>query len=325
MRWTQHTTNMPPTDLSQQDTLSRIWQAHGLGSITAIQPLPRGMNNRATIVNDAFVIRFDLLDLPGVCRYVGEQIAYERTRAAGIPGPEVVTLDLTRSLIPYHYIILTRTEGTPLIDDWQTLNTTQQIDLGREAGHYLALMHEIEFEGFGKLGRLDSTPWPCWYDHVDDFFERFASVLVQQQALDEATYTRLRTQIDRLRPLLDLPGSRGRLVHSDYQFENVLHKDGRITAVLDYEWSIAGDPAWDFRIDEWWDYDCPGIGRYMMEGYAAVRALTDDHQLRVWLYKMLLHLDSMDMYSQPDQREKLLVYQREMMAALAALESEVYG
>src|SRR5690606_31529901 len=139
--------------LLSYDTLQRIWQAHGLGAVQTIEPAKRGMNNRATVVNDAYVIRFDLLDLPGVCRYVCEKLAYERLRANGIPTPEVVALDVTKSLVPYHYLILTKSEGRPLIDDWASFTPAQRSEAGRAAGRYLAQMHEITFDAFGKISR----------------------------------------------------------------------------------------------------------------------------------------------------------------------------
>lgn len=302
--------------LLSYDTLQRIWQAHGLGAVQTIEPAKRGMNNRATVVNDAYVIRFDLLDLPGVCRYVGEKLAYERLRANGIPTPEVVALDVTKSLVPYHYLILTKSEGRPLIDDWPNFTPQQQVEAGRAAGRYLAQMHEITFDAFGKLSRLDVSRW---YDHVEEFFERYAAPLTEAGIIEKPIYTRMRACVDRLRPRFDMQTG-GRLVHSDYQFENLLHKDGVITAIIDFEWAISGDPAWDFKLDEQWDDDCPGSAQYIYEGYISLRPLTPDHRLRVWLYKLLFHLDSVDMYANDNDGASLSKCHTEMLKALAALE-----
>jgi aminoglycoside phosphotransferase (APT) family kinase protein len=307
-------------DLINYDVLRRIWQAQGLGDVQTIQPAKRGMNNRATVVNDAYVIRFDLLDLPGVCRYVGEQRAYERLRTNGIPGPEVVALDPSKSLVPYNYAILTRCEGRPLIDDWPHFSADQQAEIARSAGRYLAMMHEIGFESFGKLSRLDV---PRWYDHVEEFFERYAAPLTEARIIESQTYARMRACVDELRPRFDRSDD-GRLVHSDYQFENLLHQDGVITALIDFEWAISGDPAWDFKLDEQWDSDCPGSAQYIYEGYTSLRPLAPDHRLRVWLYKLLWHLDSVDMYAaDPNETDMLAWSQNELRKALAALEYEL--
>ncbi len=301
------------------NTIQHIWQAHGLGAVQTIEPAKRGMNNRATVVNDAYVIRFDLLDLPGVCRYAGEKVAYERLRTAGIPAPDVVALDVSKIQIPYNYMILTKAEGRPLIDDWASFTPQQQAEAGRAAGRYLAQMHDITFDAFGKISRLDR---PRWYDHVTEFFERYAAPLTQAGHIQVQTYNRMRACVDQLRPRFDMETG-GRLVHSDYQFENLLHQDGVITAIIDFEWAISGDPAWDFKLDEQWDEDCPGSGQHIHEGYTSVRPLAPDHRLRVWLYKLLWHLDSVDMYAaDPSESDMLAWSLREMHKALAALEQE---
>lgn len=305
--------------LTTQATLQRIWDALGLGTVRTIQRAKRGMNNLATVVNDNAVIRFDLLDLDDVvCRYVGEALAYEKLRAAGIPCPDVITLDVSKALIPYHYIILSKIEGTPLIDDWPKFTEAQKAEAGRTAGRYLAMMHEITFEGFGRLV-LDK--YPHWNDEVERFFNEYAPGLTAQKVISESDFLRMRNTLDRLQPMLDAVEV-GRLVHADYQFENLLHKDGVITGIIDFEWAKSADSAWDFRLDDQWEDDCPGSTAYIYEGYTAVRPLLPDHRTRVWLYKLLFHLDSVDMTAgEAGQEDNFKWFYAEMMKALAALEA----
>ena len=311
-------------NLIDGDMLQEIWESHGLGRVRTIQAAKRGSNNRATVVNDEYVIRFDLLDLPGVCRYRGEQLAYERLHTAGVPVPTVVALDVSKSIIPYHYIILTKIEGRPLIDDWAEFSETQRREAGETAGRYLAMMHDIAFDGFGDLLRLRSDPLPNWYDHVDQFFERYGLSVVARHILDAAVYRRMRGCIDGMRPTLEvLPV--GRLVHSDYQFENLLHRDGVITGIIDFEWSLSGDPIWDFKLEEQWDSDCPGSAAHIYGGYTSLRRLADDHALRMALYKVLFHLDSVDMYAGDSTVQEQFDYCfSEMMRALVVLEATLW-
>jgi aminoglycoside phosphotransferase (APT) family kinase protein len=303
-----------------QEILQRIWDANGLGKVESIQPAKRGMNNLATVVNDSHVIRFDALDLEGVCRYKGEKYAYECLRNANIPCPEVVALDLSKSLIPYHYIILTKIDGTPLIDDWPNFSEAQKVEVGRAAGRYLALMHNITIENFGSLRRLETEPLPHWYDHLEQFFERYAQYLLAQKVIDAPIYARMRACLEGMRPVVDME-SGGRLVHSDYQFENLLHRDGVITGIIDFEWSLSGDPTWDFKLDEQWDDDCLGSTAAIYEGYTSLRPLAPDHRTRVWLYKMLFHMDSVDMYTDSGEKIEQARFYDEMMKALAAVGS----
>jgi aminoglycoside phosphotransferase (APT) family kinase protein len=316
--------NKNTENLIDGDVLQKIWDAHGLGRVRTIQAAKRGSNNRATVVNDAYVIRFDVLDLPGVCRYLGEQLAYERLHVAGVPAPKVVALVVSKSIIPYHYIILTKIEGRPLIDDWTEFSESQRREAGETAGRYLAMMHDITFDGFGDLLRLPADSLPNWYAHVDQFFERYGASVVARQILDEAVYRRMRGCIDQMRPTLEaLPV--GRLVHSDYQFENLLHRDGVITGIIDFEWALSGDPIWDFKLEEQWDSDCPGSTAYIYAGYTSLRRLADDHVLRMALYKVLFHLDSVDMYAGDSTVQEQFDYCfSEIMRTLAVLEANLW-
>lgn len=306
-----------------REILQRIWDANKLGIVQVVQPAKRGMNNLATIVNDAYVIRFDVLDVEdvaGVCRYTGEQLAYEHLRVAGIPAPEVIALDLSKSIVPYHYIILTKTDGTPLIDDWPEFSEAQKAEAGRAAGRYLAMMHNISLGGFGKLMNIETDPLPHWFDYIEQFFERYAQYLLAQNVIDALIYGRMHACLDQMRPTIDCE-SDGRLVHGDYQFENLLHRDGIITGIIDFEWGISGDPIWDFKLDEQWDNDCPGSTAYIYEGYTRLRPLAPDHRMRVWLYKLLFHMDSVDMYTDSGEKDQQMRFYGEMMKALAALEA----
>ncbi len=67
--------------------LTRIWSAHGLGSVRTTDWAGKGVNNPALVINDACVVRFDGLINEGVSRFHGEQIAYGLLRGeAAWPG-----------------------------------------------------------------------------------------------------------------------------------------------------------------------------------------------------------------------------------------------
>lgn len=312
-------------NLLQPETLQTIFDAHTLGRVETIRPAKRGLNNLATVINEVLVIRFDVLDLDDrVCRYQGEQTAYAALRAAGIPCPEVVALDLSKMVIPYHYMILTKCAGAPLIDAWPGLSAEEKNALAFEAGQLLARMHTIVLDS--GLGRLEIDLLPRWYLFVEAFFNDYAPKLARTPHLDAATYARLRAVINHLRPLVDFAQGAGRLVHGDYQFENVVVDEGRITAILDFEWGKCGDYAWDFKLEEQWESDCPGSAAPILDGYASVRPYPPDHGLRVWLYKLLFHLDNVDFYAEDGtsghaDAARYAYSVRHMHRALVALEA----
>ncbi|MCU0515050.1 MAG: phosphotransferase, partial [Anaerolineae bacterium] len=105
------------------------------------------------------------------------------------------------------------------------------------------------------------------------------------------------------------------LVHGDYNFENVLHEGGELTGILDFEWAKAGDPAWDFKLHEQWEDDCPGCRAPLYAGYASVRPPDETHFVRAAWYRLLMHLDDrVENYPHSDAALPAL------LAALAAVE-----
>jgi aminoglycoside phosphotransferase (APT) family kinase protein len=227
-------------------------------------------------------------------------MAYERLREKGVPAPEVITLDLSKSLAPYDYIILSKMAGEPLIDCWQDFSPQERERVGRAVGRYLAMMHECPFTGFGALKNLPEDGFKSWHDDMADFLKRHGEEATANHSIDAGIVERMQAILARHRPLLEM-GAQGRLVHGDYQFENVLVQDD-VTAILDFEWARSGDPAWDFRLEDQWEEECPGSRALLYEGYTSYRPLDPDHALRVRLYKLWQELDNVIFFAedQPD-------------------------
>jgi aminoglycoside phosphotransferase (APT) family kinase protein len=98
----------------------------------------------------------------------------------------------------------------------------------------------------------------------------------------------------RMQPLLAAV-QQGVFIHGDYHFLNMLQQDGRLSAVLDFDWASSGDPSWDFRIDDSIETEVPGSRAAFYAGYTSRRSLPDGHWERVSLYRIGLYLDFLEM------------------------------
>lgn len=270
-------------------TLARIWAEQGLGAVRSVDWAGKGVNNPAFVVNDTHVIRFDGLINEGVSRFHGEQVAYQLLQQADIPCPQVVLLDDRKMLVPYDYMIMTKSEGTPLLDSWPLLTTTQQEQIAQETGRILARMHEITLPTFGDLYGTEGV-FDNWFDTIMDKFAYEGGEAVKGGLLEPAIRDRMQAVLEAYRHTFDLV-TQPRLVHWDYHFGNLLQRDGKITAVLDFEWALGGDPAHDFNRRVEWEEQCPGSAALVYAGYISLRPLQSDHETRVALYEMLWFLD----------------------------------
>jgi aminoglycoside phosphotransferase (APT) family kinase protein len=267
--------------------LETIWHEQGLSDPQTIEQPARGSINPCFIVDDAYVIRFTTLTEKGGTHFESERIAYDTLRNSGVPVPQVVALDVSLEIAPYAYLITSKLPGTPIIDSWSSLNNNQRQQVAQEAGHYLAQIHTHSFQRFGKLRSLD---FATWYAYVADFFGRYARQAVTLGGITSNDHLRLELVLKRHKSALEAMKT-GKLVHSDYHFENILQQDGRITGIIDFEWAYSGDPLADLVVDEKWESMCPGSGLHVYMGYDL--KLDANAHIRLKIYKLLAELETL--------------------------------
>lgn len=306
---------------NERAALQRIWDAHGLGAVRHIARPARGSINQAMIVNDALVIRFDVLGKVAG-RFASEAAAYTTLRASPVPVPEVVVLDLTRTLSPHDFLIATKLPGTPVIDSWPDLSPAQRERVATQAGEYLALIHDhAAYDRFGHLRDLPGGGFASWHDFLSDYFMRYAAQALGTGALDEVTLQAVAAVL-RAHQSLTNRVRHGALLHSDYHWENLLQQNGTITGIIDFEWAYSGDPTADFIVDDKWETMCPGSAACVLAGYTSVRALDPDHARKSMLYKLVLDVETCVDCAREHNVRQLAATRETLAHRLAALRSD---
>ncbi len=72
--------------------------------------------------------------------------------------------------------------------------------------------------------------------------------------------------------------TQGVLIHSDYHYENILQRAGRLTGILDFEWALSGDPAYDFMNADVRERQIPGSEAAFRIGYHSLRSFDAEHE-----------------------------------------------
>jgi aminoglycoside phosphotransferase (APT) family kinase protein len=173
-----------------------------------------------------------------------KEMAIARRLAGFVPVPRylhVGTNDEGR-----RYAIVEWIEGAQLATLLWNASPSATQDLGREAGRVLAAIHSIHFEGNGFLdGELRvarplkvDADWLANYlrgSLIDGGGARFV-----ERELADAVIAYVRRNRDLTW------GGPPCLTHFDYNGWNILVRDGKIAAVLDWEFAFAGSPDPDF-------------------------------------------------------------------------------
>jgi aminoglycoside phosphotransferase (APT) family kinase protein len=262
-----------------------------------------GVVNACYLVNDDLIVRLNVRD-PHFPKLRNEAEAYRIIRETSVPVPEVITLDESRRIVPYDYLITTRLPGRNVYESRHLLDEHQTRELAWEAGKFLADLHEIEFNGWGKLSEIEADPFPNWPAYFFYYVKRYLRPAHRHNMLSVVTLSQLELIIDRYGGAL-FQVDRAVLVHSDYHYENILQVDGRITGIVDFEWCYAGDPSADFVPSNDREDMLPGSEDSFLEGYINTRSLPEGQEQRIALYRLFLELEMVVTYQRINNRERM--------------------
>jgi aminoglycoside phosphotransferase (APT) family kinase protein len=302
------------------EQIAAIWHAHGLGAVRTLAVPRRGCSNACFLVNESHLARFQITDIPRH-KFRTERIAYDLLRDSDLPVPELLLLDETRTLVPQVFAITTRLPGETVYGCWPALDRRTREQLAFEAGRCQARLHQHTLPAFGGLSELAAGSFPTWKAYLEDSVARHVRQARQQELLDAAATTRIEHLLTRFESLMAAVTTAS-LLHRDYHFENILQRDGKITGIIDFEWAMAGDPAFDCRIDETLA-ECSGSVEPFYAGYASLSPLSEQHRLKVDFYRLLLCLECIAGWGRdPAAAEWMPGEYRRLFELLPALERE---
>lgn len=300
--------------------IEAIWRNCALGTVHRTTPAASGSRNETYFVNDAYVLRVNILD-PQFAKFRNEQRAYDLLIGGALPVPHIVALDESRQVIPYDYLVMTRLPGVNLAESWRSLDPARVSSHAHEAGRWLARLHGTTLTGFGPLRCLADRPFRTWRDYFHDYVGRYMMQARERDLLDDRLSAHLVAALQNARDLLD-GVTVGVLVHSDYHYENILQDAGMLSGLLDFEWALSGDPSFDFVTGPVREVMIPGSEAHFVAGYTSIRALDTAHPRRVALYRLFLHLETAVTDAMQGRMEGAHVALAQATAMLAQMERD---
>ena len=167
-----------------------------------------------------------------------------------VPVPRILVFQQNPGLDVEPYFVTERVRGDNLAEGMANIGQETLGDVIEHAGDILGDMHaEVGFEGFGRLaledGRLivDDFSWDWqqfFHDIVDGYIEDFAETPFDD--IQDTAHKHIEDSID----VIESQGV-PRLVHDDFRPANLLFdpdENDPITAVLDWQFALAGDPEY---------------------------------------------------------------------------------
>ncbi len=182
-----------------------------------------------------------------------------------LPVPEIVHHNFSRDIIDRDYLIMEYLQGNSGFFDEE------------ELGRFVKQLHAIKGDECGYPDRAAPTG-KSWPDIFHTYFELIFRDCLSCSVIDNDEYDHFLSIYRQHRETIaDVYPS---LLHLDLWTQNILTADGRITAILDFDRGLYGDPELEFAVLDTYGYSSPEF----FKGYGKPRPADSKAQIRQRLY-----------------------------------------
>lgn len=217
---------------------------------------------------------------------LAESELMKHAASAGLPVPKVYLTDCDAAKYGFRFQIMDSVEEKCL-NVYHKDNSLDIPEIARQLGSLLKRLHSIELKGFGfidtdRLQRdgvlvgIDGSNEEYFNKRLDDHF----CYLRDHKLLEVEEINEIKSIFNVNHELLKR--QRGVLVHRDPALWNVLGNPNKITAIIDWDDAVSGDPADDIGMLRCF-YDQQFM-EAVFAGYFGGKPAPEDFVRRSWLY-----------------------------------------
>jgi len=230
-----------------------------------------------------------------------ESYLLDAVRQVGVPTPRPIAVDTSRSVTPFAWQAIEWIDD-PSLDHRHRAGTLDLPAILGQLGEMLGSLRQVSVTGFGPFrpeALQEEVALQGHHAHYRDYF--FLNLDQHLDGLVRGEFLKVEMR-DRIFDVMEecqdfLTGFRPSLVHKDTALWNLLGKPDQITAMIDWDDAIGGDPVDDLAlIGCFFPRDQVDLA---VEGYTRVAPLGDEfevryalHLLRNLIYKALIRLRS---------------------------------
>lgn len=250
------------------------------------EKLVRGYDNEVYAVQTRqghdYIVRLRQHDGAG---YVEEQWAIERSRAAGVPVPEICYVgQLTVGDQHKPVMVQRRVPGRPLSEVYATLSAEERAHVFRQVGALLSKLHSIPAGGFYKLNPDGGWDFPDW-ESIDQANRRDRTA--ERPQLSAAGLREAEIDAIFAITLADNPpvDRQPVLCHGDVERDHLfVNAELTLTGLIDFGEFQGGLPIVDFAC---LSLDCsPEELAWVQEGYTNKAFLADHFAQRLYQIRL---------------------------------------
>lgn len=246
------------------ETFDRWLAAQGIGGrVTSVVTVPGG-RSKGTLLLDledgrGIVIRRDFSDAVTGTSVADEYPVIAAVHSAGICVPKPLALENSPDVIGGRFIAFEKAPGKAM---GTLFASDASPEFCRAFARELAKLHSLDVDALGLSPILEFGEEPNPIAALVAKHEREYRTLMTAQPIMDAAFAWLHAQLPKI-------GVQRRIVHGDAALHNTMGEGDRLTALLDWEFAHAGDPAQDLAYGRFLISTILPWDEFMNEYYAA--------------------------------------------------------
>lgn len=224
-----------------QQIIAKVCKQQGV-SVASVTRFPSGQINRVYDINDALVLKIEgeLSYARGI--FAQQQNVTQQLLAKGATIPEVLTVGEHEGK---GFLLMKKITGANVVYAWPHFSAVQKEKYIEQIAQQLQIFHSLPFPEYAipmYQGVASGTLAQAVERTID-----FSRIVVAQLPADLAEkMSELRDWYLNKKSILDETGT-AVFVHNDIHLENVLHKDGLVTGIIDLDWWSAAPREYELR------------------------------------------------------------------------------
>ncbi len=196
-----------------------------------VQALTGGQVNAVFLVDGKYILRIGAREDAGQ-RLERETIILQNL-VGQLPVAKVLAFDQEQG---YFYQIQQYMPGEKLYVIWKTLTADVQEEIAAELAVHLKVLHSANYLDFSE-GRQDSNRYATWGDYLTDKFHSTIGEIHDLKIRMVPGYIEMAVNYFEENQKVLQEGV-PTLVHSDMTLVNILAEDGKVSAILDFEFAM---------------------------------------------------------------------------------------
>lgn len=244
--------------------------------------------------HERYIVKVMLPELPlPESSFLIDQWVYSVLKEHSIPSLTVHQVDISQKEAAFSFEIIEYVSGQPLtvLQDPTTLTLPEGIL--SSLGSLVAQIHNIPVKGFGPITATEYQNQfmahgvhRFWSDYIFCHLNKHIELCCDISVLTFAEAEDIRTCFMRHTKLFEC--KQGALLHGDLGHHNIFSDGARITAIIDWEDCMSGDPIFDLAY--WGTFMKDHMREELLNGYKKHAKLPADFELRYWLYYLRIAL-----------------------------------